>query len=85
MRTGVPISRLGVTASRRVGKAVHRNHIKRRIREWFRQHRDELPVGRDIVVIARQGAAKLDSSLMWRQLSTAGERLRSQIDAGSRG
>jgi ribonuclease P protein component len=84
-RTEASFSRLGVTASRRVGKAVDRNRVKRRIREWFRRHRDDLPAGRDIVVIARQGAARLDSSLTWQQLSAAGERLRSETAASRRG
>lgn len=48
--------RLGVTVSRRVGNAVVRNRIKRAVREWFRQRRDGLERGVDLVVIAREGA-----------------------------
>jgi ribonuclease P protein component len=40
--------------------------VKRRIREWFRQHRGELPVSKDIVVIARASAA----SAAWASLSS---------------
>jgi ribonuclease P protein component len=56
--------RLGITASRRVGPAVVRSRVKRRIREWFRHHREDLPVNRDIVVIARSSAA----TAPWAQL-----------------
>jgi len=52
-------SRLGITVSRRVGNAVARNHVKRRIREWFRQERGALAGGTDLVVIARREAAEL--------------------------
>ena len=51
--------RLGVTVSKRVGNAVIRNHIKRRIREWFRHARKQLPVGSDVVIIARRAARGL--------------------------
>ena len=52
--------RLGVTVSRRVGNAVTRNRVKRRIREWFRKVRSELATDTEIVVIARREAAEID-------------------------
>lgn len=55
-------TRLGVTVSKRVGNSVIRNRIKRRIREWFRHAREELPSGSDIVVIARRAARNLSGS-----------------------
>jgi ribonuclease P protein component len=53
--------RLGITASRKVGNAVVRNRIKRAVREWFRNERDHLRDGTDILVIARRDAAVLRS------------------------
>ncbi len=57
-----PVRRLGLTVSRKVGNAVARNHVKRRVREWFRAEREALPEDVDIVVIAKPGAAELDTA-----------------------
>ena len=52
-------ARLGVTVSRRIGNAVVRNRVKRRVREIFRKAmRAELPPRTSIVVIARGGAGR---------------------------
>jgi len=65
-------TRLGVTVSRRVGGAVVRNRLKRRVRECFRLVlRKELPTGTSLVVIARTGAGELTSSAVGEEVSTA--------------
>jgi ribonuclease P protein component len=61
--------RLGVTVSRRVGNAVVRNRVKRRIREWFRRSQRLLAPRVDLVVIARQGAASLGTREISQELS----------------
>lgn len=58
---GLGITRLGVTASRKVGNAVKRNKVKRLIREFFRLHKTEFPQSYDIVIVAKQGAHGLNS------------------------
>jgi ribonuclease P protein component len=66
--------KLGLAVSRRVGNAVARNRVKRRIREWFRRARRELPAGTDWVVIARGGAAGLDSRALHAELAALATR-----------
>jgi ribonuclease P protein component len=41
--------RVGLTVSRRVGGAVVRNRVRRRLREWIRRHWGELPDGCEAV------------------------------------
>ena len=45
--------RLGLTVSRRVGRAVLRNRVKRRLREAFRLIQHEIPSGYDVVIVVR--------------------------------
>ncbi len=49
----LPYTRIGVTASRRVGKAVRRNRAKRLLREAARRRYDHIQPGWDLVFIAR--------------------------------
>ena len=57
MAEGQP--RLGLVATRRLGKAVRRNRVKRLLREFFRRHRTTLPAF-DLVIMAKKGAAALE-------------------------
>jgi ribonuclease P protein component len=50
--------RLGLVATRRMGKAVRRNRVKRLIREFFRRHQTGLPAF-DLVIMAKKGAEAL--------------------------
>ncbi len=77
---GTQCPRIGLTVSRRVGGAVLRNRIKRRIREWFRTHRELLPSGVDLVVIARRGAGELDS----REVAACLSELVAEVSGGRR-
>lgn len=49
-------TRLGVTVTRKVGRAHQRNRIKRLAREVFRQERALLPLGYDMVLVAKRNA-----------------------------
>lgn len=50
---GQPHSRLGITTTRRLGKAVIRNRARRIVREAYRTHRDQMPKGLDLVIVVR--------------------------------
>ena len=47
--------RLGLAVPRAVGSAVTRNKIKRQLREAWRARLDEVPRGRDYVLLVRPG------------------------------
>ena len=56
---GLGETRLGITVPARVGKAVLRNRVKRRLREAFRLNRDQFSQGWDIVMNPRESAGRV--------------------------
>lgn len=65
-------SRIGLTVTRKINpRSVHRNRLKRRLREVFRHARPGLVRPLDIVVIARQGADTLTRGEIEREFKTA--------------
>ncbi|MEE9402969.1 MAG: ribonuclease P protein component [Desulfobacteria bacterium] len=60
-RNGLGKLRLGVTVSKRVGRAVIRNRLKRLVREHFRQHKGLFSDSYDVNVIAKGGTSDLPS------------------------
>jgi ribonuclease P protein component len=56
--------RFGLITSRRVGRAVARNRVRRRLREIVRRHQHALTKGVWFVVIARPAAAGADSAAL---------------------
>lgn len=76
-------TRIGLTVSRKVGPAVVRNRVKRRLREIFRRNKANFPAHHDIVIIARQAAAEAsfetlqaDILILCRKLQTPSRRRR---------
>ena len=75
-------TRLGIAVGRRVGNAVVRNRVKRRVREWFRHQRALLRRGIDVVVVGRVPSAELSSRETWRDLDLLARRAGALGDAG---
>jgi ribonuclease P protein component len=60
-------TRVGITVSSRVGNAVVRNRVRRRLREAVRGRFDRLASGIDVLLIARPASARSS----WGELSAA--------------
>lgn len=52
-KNGRKQNRLGLTVSKKIGKAVHRNKLRRRLHEVYRLNEASFICGWDIVVVAR--------------------------------
>ena len=68
-RNGKQENRLGITVSTKLGCAVRRNRIRRRLKEVYRINEGKLLTGYDIVLIARMKSlfikfCELESSVM---------------------
>lgn len=59
-KNGSPHNCLGIVASKKVGKSTIRNKARRRIREVYRTHEEQLHCGYDIVIIARPAMTAAD-------------------------
>ncbi len=53
-------NRVGITVSKKLGKAHIRNRVRRRLREIYRLNEDKFLPGWDIVVVARSKAIDAD-------------------------
>ena len=66
-----PSFKIGLVTSKRIGGAVARNRVRRRLREIVRQDQHRLRKGVWMVLIARPSAAKAEYAALendWRRL-----------------
>lgn len=75
LETGGPTTRVGFTVSSKVGNAVVRNRVRRRLRELYRKRRDALPRGLDLVIIAKSSAAEADFAELGRDFDELSRKL----------
>ena len=68
-------TRLGITASKKIGKSVQRNRAKRLIREVFRLSKERIYPGYDIIVVGRSPSIRLEyrgaQKALWRLFQKA--------------
>lgn len=75
-------SRIGFSTGTKLGKAVVRNKVRRRLREAYRIHEGEFSPGFDIVVAARVRCAHASYREMERQLLQAMDKLGLKASGG---
>ena len=68
-RNGKDENRLGITVSTKIGGAVQRNRVRRRLKEIYRLNEYKLAPGYDIVIVARvksriSGFHELETSVL---------------------
>ena len=69
------VNRLGLTVSTKLGCAVVRNRVRRRLREAYRIAEDSLDTGFDIVIAARSACENADFSVIRQDMRDAFVRL----------
>ncbi len=74
-RTSRSQSRIGITVSRKVGRAHLRNKVKRWVREAFRRNQADIPGGLDVVLVARKGRAPENFNQVREELLSASREL----------
>ena len=67
-------NRVGITVSKKLGHAVVRNRVRRRLREVYRLNEDKFQPGWDIVVVARTRAIHADFSQLVEAYMNAAEK-----------
>ena len=72
----LPVSRLGLTVSAKLGGAVQRNAVRRKLREIYRLKEDEMKPGTDLVIVARSRAINAS----YQELKGSLEKLLSELN-----
>jgi ribonuclease P protein component len=82
LKTESEDQRLGITVTRKFGRAVVRNRCKRRLREAFRLRDKEclFGIGYDLVINARSGLAKADFVQIRQALAEVLTRFQKQVE-----
>ena len=74
-RNGTKRNRIGLTVGAKLGHAVERNRLRRRLREIYRLHETSFARGYDLVVVARSRAIGADYAALERAYLSLAARL----------
>ena len=74
-KNGSRQNRIGLTVSAKLAHAVHRNRLRRQLREIYRLHEAQFARGYDIVVVARTRAIGADYAALERAYLSLAARL----------
>ncbi len=74
-RNGQKVNRMGLTVSTKLGHAVVRNRVRRRLREIVRLNEDKLAEGFDFVIVARSAAVEAEFSALTKAFLTLTDKL----------
>ena len=74
-RNRLEVTRVGLTVSTKLGHAVVRNRVRRRLREIVRHNASCLPSGYDVVVVARTAAVEAEFAALEKSFRTLTGRL----------
>jgi len=85
LENGRPHHRLGITVSRKIGRAVVRNRIKRRLREIFRANKQAIYPHCDLVVNAKRSAARAHNQQIQEDILKGILRWKQKADPPGRG
>ena len=76
--------RVGFSVGKRVGNAVIRNRVKRRLREIVRHLSEDLRAGHDVVITSRMKAANAEYSQLRQDVANAFRRTGVSVEDGRR-
>ena len=76
-------NRIGITVSKKLGKAHIRNRVRRRLREVYRLNEDRFLPGWDIVVVARSKAVEAPFDKLTKSYLTLARKLNLLVEENS--
>lgn len=82
MPNKLPYNRLGITAGKKIGNAVKRNRAKRIIRAAYSAAELQMPVGIDLVFVARSTLPEQKSDALTQSLLSKGVRHCQGVSSG---
>lgn len=82
MPNRLPYNRLGITAGKKIGNAVRRNRAKRIIRAAYFAAEKDMPIGIDMVVVARSILPEQSANVLTEAMCSRGVRHAQGVSSG---